>query len=58
MIGENLFDTDPASFCEFLRVFTNFGGDKQNYCLLVLNFVKIAFSYRIMFVILLKHSNL
>ena len=39
-------------------VFPNFGGDEQNYCLLVLNFVKISFRYRRMFVILLNHSNL
>ena len=39
-------------------VFPNFGGDEQNYCLFLLNFVKISFQYRRMFVILLSPSNL
>ena len=29
----------------------NFGGNEQNYCLFVHNFVKISFQYRRMFVI-------
>ena len=39
-------------------VFPIFWGDEQNYCLLVLNFVKISFRYRRMLVISLSLSNL
>ena len=43
------------SICLKLR---NLEGMSKNYCLFVLNFVKVSFKYRRMFVILLNQSNL
>ena len=53
------YDNDKIILTQINQLlFPKFGGDEQNYCWLVLNFVKKLFWYRRMFVILLSHGTL